>query len=129
MQRVPWRVTKVVLGADRSSYVLLQNKATVMAGTCLYIGLFASKFLYISVNWSYKLAVDLQKDEVLPVSHLLISYNSNLPSGPLGPSQIGNFCEMLGIHKLNTTSYDPQCDGMVQLHIEVSSQETCSQVW
>ena len=86
-------------------------------------------FFPISVNWSYKLAVDLQKDEVLPVSHLLISYNSNLPSGPLGPSQIGNFCEMLGIHKLNTTSYNPQCDGMVQLHIEVSSQETCSQVW
>ena len=30
-------------------------------------------FFPISVNWSYKLAVDLQKDEVLPVSHLLIS--------------------------------------------------------
>ena len=34
----------------------------------------------ISVNWSYKLAVDLQKDEVLPVSHAanLTKYNSNL---------------------------------------------------
>ena len=73
MQRVPWRVTKVVLGVDRTSYVLSQIKATVMAGTYLYIGPFVSKFLYISVNWSYKLAVDLQKNEVLPVSYLLIS--------------------------------------------------------
>ena len=32
-------------------------------------------FFPISVNWSYKLAVDLQKDEVLPVSHLLSSLN------------------------------------------------------
>ena len=55
-----------------------ENKATVMVGTCLYIGPFVSNFLYFSVNWSCKLAVDLQKDEVLPVSHVadLTKFNS-----------------------------------------------------
>ena len=61
-----------------------------MAGTRLIWDRLFQIFLSISFKWSCKLAVDLQKNEELPVSHLLISYTSNLPSGPLGPRQIGN---------------------------------------
>ena len=93
MQRVPWRATKVVLGVDRSSYVLSQNKATVMAGTGLYIGLFVSNFLFLfQLIGAINLLLICRKMKYYQChicsSH---SYNSNLPSGPLGPRQIGNY--------------------------------------
>ena len=92
MQIVQWRVTKVVLGVDRSSYVLSQNKATVMAGTCLYIGPFVSNFLFLfQLIGAINLLLICGKMKYYQChicsSH---SYNSNLPSGPLGPRQIGN---------------------------------------
>ena len=33
---------------------------------------------------------------------------------PLRSLQMKNICTVLGITKLNTTSYDPQCDGVVE---------------
>ncbi len=34
-------------------------------------------------------------------------------------------CELLGIEKLNTTAYHPQCSGLVQQNTEDNDQEAC----
>ena len=48
--------------------------------------------------------------EVIPFCEVLLSdRGANLLS-----HLMTDVCEMLGIHKLNTTSYHPQCDGMVE---------------
>ena len=70
-------------------------------------------------------------DKVLPMFGVPEALLSDRGTNMLA-NVVKDICQLLGIAKLNTTAYHPQCDGMdgrtVQQDIEEHAKEACSQV-
>ena len=70
--------------------------------------------------------VKLLVEEVIPVigmpEALLSDRGTNLMS-----HLIGDICSLLGIHKLSTTTYHPQCDGLVEKFNRTLKTMLCKQ--
>ena len=66
----------------------------------------------ISRSKSYTIA-QLLVDEVLPIFRVPEALLSDCGTNILA-NVVKDICQLLGIPKLNTTTYHPQCDGMVE---------------
>ena len=66
-------------------------------------------------------------DEVIPLFGVPDALLSDQGANLLSHLMI-DLCKLLGLKKLNTTAYHPQCNGMVERFIEVYASYTCWQI-
>lgn len=66
-------------------------------------------------------------DEVIPMFGVPEALLSDRGTNLLSHLML-DVCELLGIKKLNTTAYHPQCDGMVE-STQNNAQKTCRFIW